>query len=188
MEGRDDMSAVLRAVEADVIPTHGYGISESVLARIRSAYEKRGIIILTDPDHAGKSIRNRLGREFPEAHHACLSKADAEKEGDIGIENAAPEAIIRALEAAGRTVFAEPLPESERPSGKDLYELGLSSSEGAAVLREKVGGLLGIGGGNTRAFLKKLILAGISCKELEIAVREALELAKEADRGDENGK
>ena len=60
VEGRDDIDAVQKAVSADIIATHGYGISASTLDRIRRAYETRGIIILTDPDHAGGRIRKRL--------------------------------------------------------------------------------------------------------------------------------
>lgn len=47
VEGRDDIDAVQKAVSADIIATHGYGISASTLDRIRRAYETRGIIILT---------------------------------------------------------------------------------------------------------------------------------------------
>lgn len=67
VEGRDDIDAVQKAVSADIIATHGYGISASTLDRIRRAYETRGIIILTDPDHAGGRIRKRLTELFPEA-------------------------------------------------------------------------------------------------------------------------
>ena len=60
VEGRDDIDAVQKAVNADIIATHGYGISAATLERIRHAYQTRGIIILTDPDHAGSRIRKRL--------------------------------------------------------------------------------------------------------------------------------
>ncbi len=64
VEGRDDIDAVQKAVSADIIATHGYGISASTLDRIRRAYETRGIIILTDPDHAGPHSE-AADRTFP---------------------------------------------------------------------------------------------------------------------------
>lgn len=74
VEGRDDIDAVQKAVNADIIATHGYGISQDTLARIENAYKTRGIIILTDPDHAGQKIRQRLTRLFPDALQAYISK------------------------------------------------------------------------------------------------------------------
>ena len=52
VEGRDDIDAVQKAVNADIIATHGYGISKATIDRIENAYKTRGIIILTDPDLA----------------------------------------------------------------------------------------------------------------------------------------
>ena len=40
VEGRDDMSAVLAAVEADIIITHGYGITQKTLENIEAAYKR----------------------------------------------------------------------------------------------------------------------------------------------------
>ena len=74
VEGRDDEAAVLRAVDAAVISTHGWGLPEGNVERIRAAYERTGIIILTDPDFAGENIRRRLSEQFPDAKHAYLAR------------------------------------------------------------------------------------------------------------------
>ncbi len=100
VEGRDDTAAVKRALDADTIETHGFGIRKEIWNRIEKAYEERGIIIFTDPDYAGNEIRRRLKERFPDAGEAFLAKSDAERDGDIGIENAAPEAIFEALRKA----------------------------------------------------------------------------------------
>jgi len=170
VEGRDDEAAVIKAVDAPIICTHGYGISASTLDKIRNAYNTVGIIIFTDPDHAGQSIRRKLTGLFPDAGQAHLTRSEAEKKGDIGIENAAPDAIIKALEAAGRTERAEP---ADLPDGNDLFRLGLSGNPAAAAKREAVGAALGIGTGNASAFLHKLQRMGISREELLCACRDA---------------
>lgn len=163
VEGRDDEASVLRAVDAPVICTHGYGISQKTIEAIKNAYETKGIILFTDPDHAGLAIRGKLTGLFPEAKQAYLTQSEAEKDGDIGIENAEPEAIVRALEAAGRTERAEA---ADLPCSGDLFDLALSGCKDAAANREAVGRALGIGTGNASAFLKKLVRFGISRKEL----------------------
>ena len=172
VEGRDDVSAVLRAVDADVLCTHGYGISAQTLEQIRSAAEERGIIIFTDPDHAGLNIRKKLTEEFPGAKQAHLTQGEAEKDGDIGIENAGPEAIIKALEAAGREAAEDA--ESELPVFDDLVTLGLAGTPGSAEPREAVGAMLGTGYANGNAFLKRLRRRGINRKELADAAAACL--------------
>lgn len=48
VEGRDDTAAVLRAVDAATIETHGFGITRATWKRLEEAYRMRGLIVLTD--------------------------------------------------------------------------------------------------------------------------------------------
>lgn len=162
VEGRDDISAVKRAVEAEVIATSGYHISKSTFDKIQKAYETKGIIIFTDPDRAGELIRSRLSKLFKESKHAFLPVEQAEKEGDIGIENASPPDIIAALEKAR----AEKVEKREEFSKEDLVELGLVGEKDSSVKRERLGKLLGIGYANGKQFLKRLNNYGVTREEL----------------------
>lgn len=168
VEGRDDESAIKQAVDAQVIKTHGFGIARKTWELIEKAYEDRGIIIFTDPDFAGEKIRRRLKEKFPAAKEAFLAREDAAKAGDIGIENARPEAIVEALEKARCTKLeaAEAL-----FTKQDMMADGLSGSSGAFQRREAVGRILGIGGGNTLTFLNKLNNFGITKEDYYEALR-----------------
>lgn len=167
VEGRDDEAAVKRAVDAETIATHGYGISRKTFDLIAKAYTERGIIIFTDPDFAGDQIRKRLSARFPDGKHAFLPREEATKDGDIGIENASPEDIRAALEkvrhsiADRRCEFAL----------QDLFELGLAGVAGSAECRDRLGKLLGIGYGNTKVFLNRLNQYGVERNELLEAVQ-----------------
>lgn len=97
VEGRDDTVAIRRAVEADTIETGGSAINQRILKRIALAQERRGVIVLTDPDHAGERIRKIIANKVPGRKHAFIPEADATRKGDIGVENASPEAIRHAL-------------------------------------------------------------------------------------------
>ena len=161
VEGRDDESAVLKAVDAAVITTHGYGIRKETLELIESAYKKQGIIIFTDPDHAGDQIRKRLVSLFPDAKQAFLTQDEAEKAGDIGIENAAPAAILAALSAAR----AESRTAQSRYTMADLDRLGLCGRPDSAAARSALGKKIGIGECNAKTFLKRLNTFGIDLNE-----------------------
>ena len=98
VEGRDDVTAVKRAVDAELITTGGFGFPKGVMERIKEAQKRRGVIIFTDPDFAGEKIRKTITAEVPGCKHAFLPREEAKKDGDIGIENATPESIRAALE------------------------------------------------------------------------------------------
>jgi ribonuclease M5 len=163
VEGRDDISAVKKAVDAEVIATSGYHISKSTIERIKKASETRGIIIFTDPDRAGDMIRDRLTKLFKDSKHAFLPLDQATKDGDIGIENASPEDIVAALEKAraeteeARTEFSK----------EDLVANGLSGLPDSSARREKLGRVLGIGYCNGKQFLKRLNNYGVMREEFE---------------------
>ena len=97
VEGKMDTVAIKRAVDAETIETGGFTLAPHTLARIEAAYKKRGIIILTDPDGAGMRIRKFLTERFPEAGQAFVPRLEAYAHNDIGIEQAQPEAIRKAL-------------------------------------------------------------------------------------------
>lgn len=173
VEGRDDVDAVSRACDALIIPTHGFGITERTWELMDKAYRELGVIILTDPDHAGEDIRRRLTERYPDAVQCYMAREDAEKADDIGIENARPEdiraAVERALElheAVNSDDPAAPGPEYREVTMRDLSELGLTGSEGASQLRNAVTRELGIGYCNAKSLITRLRSFRIGYEEL----------------------
>lgn len=185
VEGRDDTAAIKRAVRAVTIETHGFGISKSTWDKIENAYKEKGIIIFTDPDHAGEEIRKKLLEKFPDAKQAFLTKEKAKEKKksasqalpDIGIENASPEDIREALDKARAIVVrtgdsALSDKKDEIFTYKDLDSAGLTGGEGSKELREKLGDILGIGYSNAKALLYKLNTLGIDRETFEAAVKK----------------
>lgn len=158
VEGRQDVVAIDRAVEADCIITGGFSLKPYMLENIRQAYEKRGIIILTDPDSAGERIRKFLSKRFPEAKHAFVPKEDATANDDIGIEQASPEAIRTALEKV-RTLEWNP---AQTFTAAGLIAARLSGAPSAAERRAKIGAALGVGYANAKTFLTRLNHYGVT--------------------------
>lgn len=168
VEGKMDVVAIDKAVEADCIITEGFNLKPQALDSIAKAYQKRGIIIMTDPDSAGERIRRFLTKRFPEAKHAFIPKEDATANNDIGIEQASPEAIRTAL-AKVRTMDWEP---TNNFTGVDLLRAGISGSPAASEKRAKLGAVLGIGYANAKTFLQRLNHYGITRQEFQQAVAE----------------
>ena len=161
VEGKNDIHAVKRAVDAECIATGGFSLAPHTLEKISQAYTKRGIIILTDPDSAGERIRTFLSRRFPEAKHAFVPKEAANANDDIGIEQASPAAIRAALANVRCHEFT---PVSEF-SQADLAANGLTAHPDAAARRAAVGAALGIGYSNAKQFLYRLNHYGVTRAE-----------------------
>lgn len=171
VEGKNDIAAVKRAVDADCIATQGFRLAPRQQEQLRQAYEKRGLIVLTDPDSAGERIRRWLSKAFPNAKHAFVPKELAMVPGDIGIEQAKPEAIRNAL---AKVRYREWQPQEEF-DWADLLAAGLNGSPAAASRRAVVGARLGIGYANAKTFLQRLNHYGVTRAEFEAAVAESEE-------------
>ncbi|MDT8717276.1 ribonuclease M5 [Clostridium sp. 19966] len=167
VEGRDDVTAVKRAVEAEVIAVGGFGINEKVINKIREAQNRKGVIVLTDPDFAGEKIRRIISKRVKGIKHAYISRKDGTKDGDIGVENAKPEIIIEALNKA-KCELGEKRSEFNM---QDMFFLKLTGYGDSKDRRDKVGNILGIGYGNAVQFLSRLNNYGVSREELAEAVR-----------------
>ena len=162
VEGKDDITKVKSALEAEVIATGGFGYNEEFIQNLKRIADKRGIIILTDPDYAGEKIRKDISNNVKNSKHAFLPKGKALKNGDIGVENASPEDIIEAIKKA-RPIITE---KREEFTKEDLVNLGLNGSTNSREKREGIGNYLGIGYSNSKQFLNRLNNFGITREEL----------------------
>jgi len=151
VEGKEDTVAIQRAVQADTIETGGSAINHDIIKRIRLAQERRGVIVLTDPDHPGERIRHIISQHVPGCKHAFITVDQARYKGEVGVEHATPEVIREALRHV-RTEFVDA--ESEI-TWEDLLSCGLVIHPKAAERRARMGQLLGIGHANGKTFLKR---------------------------------
>ncbi|KOP70363.1 ribonuclease M5 [Cytobacillus solani] len=169
VEGKDDTTAIKRALDADTIETNGSAINLETIDKIKLAQETRGVIVLTDPDFPGQKIRNTIKEQVPGCKHAFIEKEDAiHKHGKgVGVEHASPETIRRALQAA-HVMHEETV---EEITQEDLITAGLIGGEGARERREKLGKLLKIGFANGKQLHKRLMMFQISKASFAAAIQ-----------------
>ena len=170
VEGKMDVAAINKAVDADCIITDGFKLNRRTLANISAAYNRRGIIIFTDPDSAGERIRKFLAEKFPNAKHAYVPRIEATANDDIGIEQASPESIRAALSKV-RTLEINPRNEF---TAAEMIKYGLSGGVESSSLRDKIGAILGIGYGNVKTFVKRLNSYGVTREEFIAALNEII--------------
>lgn len=152
VEGRYDRNALAQVVDATVVETGGFSVfnNREKLAFLRRLAEKRGLILLTDPDGAGFVIRNYLKGAIPrqQVKQAYIPdvagkerrKRRPGKEGKLGVEGMPPAVLEDALRQAGATVLGEDSAPPQAPplTKADLYACGLSGGEGSREKRQKL--------------------------------------------------
>lgn len=171
VEGRDDTTAIKRAVGADTIETNGSAINESTLKRIEHAQKKRGVIVFTDPDYPGRRIRAIIEERVPGAKHAFLAKEKtiAKNGKGLGIEHASDEDIRYALSNV-YTVATEAL--QELITLEDLVVAKLIGHPKSKARRTRLGDILNIGMTNGKQLHKRLIMFQITIEQFAKAIQQ----------------
>lgn len=140
VEGKYDKIRLANIVDAPIIETGGFRIfkNEEMRRFIRLLAEKKGVIVLTDSDSAGKMIRNHIKNIAPKGEVINVylpqipgkekRKDKAGKEGILGVEGTPDDIIISALQK-----FAVK-PTAVQITKIDFYNLGFT---GSAQSKEK---------------------------------------------------
>ena len=155
VEGRYDKNKLAQLVDAPIFTTEGFGIlkDKEKLSLLRQVAEKRGLILLTDPDGAGFVIRNYLKGALPrdkvlQAYIPDIMgkerrKKAPGKEGKLGVEGMTPEVLLKALRDCGAELDGEAVTPAEEPVTRaDLFDLGLMGSDDSQAKRKRLLALL----------------------------------------------
>lgn len=147
VEGRCDKAKLSTLVEGTIVETGGFAIfnDSGKMELIRQLAAKCGVIILTDSDGAGFLIRSYLSQCLPpgQVKHAYIPdimgkerrKSQPSKEGKLGVEGMTLEVLAGCLQRAGAVLENTPVRQSGKLTKADLFDLGLSGSEGSAEKR-----------------------------------------------------
>lgn len=172
VEGRDDVTAVKRVVDAQIIQLNGFsGLTVKSINKLKALSERNDLILLTDPDYAGKKIRAVIEKNIPNIKHAFVSRKNATKKDNIGIENASDDAIREAL---SHILVSENSKEVKNTTFtmEDLIENGLCSGKDSKEKRVMLGDILNIGYYNSKQLLNALNSFNITRNEFEESIKK----------------
>lgn len=143
VEGKYDRLRLLCVMEGQILTTEGFGIfkQKEKLALFRALAAKSPLIVLTDPDGAGKLIRAHIGSAVPKDRLIPLyvpqiaGKEGRKKErsaaGFLGVEGQEQQLLYDLL-----APFAGELPPREAITKTDLFEYGLTGAQNSAARRD----------------------------------------------------
>lgn len=146
VEGKYDKIKLSNILDAFIIETNGFAVfkDKTKLSFIKKLAKERGIIILTDSDHAGFMIRNYISSGVPKEQIKNVYIPDVfgkekrknapSKEGKLGVEGMTKEVIVEALSKAGVTSLKSVC--SDPVTTVDFYDLGLTGGAGSKAKRK----------------------------------------------------
>ena len=151
VEGKYDKIKVSNILDTLIIETDGFGIfkDKNKQKLIRRLAETRGILILTDSDSAGFTIRSFLNGIVPQEQLVNVyipdifgkekRKSEPSKEGKLGVEGVKSDVIIDALKKAGVEfdVGTEKQINTHPVTKTDFFLDGLSGGKGSAEKRAR---------------------------------------------------
>ncbi len=154
VEGKSDTQLLKTLFDVETIETNGLSMSDEILEYIAEMHDKKGVIVLTDPDYPGQCIRQRIIERVPGAKHAFVEKKDAVGKKKLGIAEARESAVIEALE--NLVTFGE---HSESITWSEFIDLDII---GDKEKRLEVYRLFHLGYGNAKTLFKRLNMAQIT--------------------------
>lgn len=162
VEGKNDTNVLQSYLECDTIETHGTSLGEEALAQIEQAQKTRGVIIFTDPDHPGESIRNAINQRIPGCKNAFIEARKAKTTKKVGVEHAGKEDIIEAL--SHLMTYDNQL--QDTISREDFIDLGLEGSNDSALRRACIAQSLFLGKPNAKTLLKRLNMLQLHTEDI----------------------
>ncbi len=148
VEGKYDKIRIESLLDATVLTTDGFRIFKDPEKRalLKRLAETKGLVILADPDGAGKVIRGHLhtltgGRGItdlyvPPTKGKERRKAQSSKEGLLGVEGIDNPTLLSLFEKCGLLEDARPAPAAYTKT--DLYRLGYFGKDDSKRRREAI--------------------------------------------------
>ena len=179
VEGKYDRLKLLTVMEGQILTTEGFGIfkKKEKLALLRALAVKTKIVVLTDPDGAGKLIRSHIASAVPGDRIIPLyvpQTAGVEKrkqapsaEGYLGVEGQESALLYNLLAPLANPDSAR----QENPLSKvNFFEDGLTGCENAATRRAALAAQFGLPGDMTPNALLAALRVVATFEEYKSAV------------------
>ena len=154
VEGRNDESFLSSFIESIYVVTNGYEIPKQEVAFINNERNKKSIIILTDSDNAGKTIRAKLNNLINNSVNVEVDIVKCNKHGKHGVAECEQDEVINVLKEHLSTTE----PKENTISLKDLN----ITKDQRDYLCEK----MMLGNCNQKTFIKRINYLELSLEEI----------------------
>lgn len=190
VEGKYDKIKLSNILDTVIIETDGFAIFQDKEKQklIRFLAEKRGIVVMTDSDSAGFTIRSFIKNitksenvknvYIPDVYGKEKRKTEASKEGKLGVEGMKAEIIIEALHKSGVIYDENGKTEGREITHTDFFDDGISGGENSSVIRKALAKELDLPEKISSSSLLKVINSYMTYEDYKSAIEKAKENIK----------
>ena len=161
VEGKSDTKRLKSFFDVDTYETQGLALNKEDIEYIRLLNNKRGVILLLDPDNPGEKIRKKLNDNIKDLKNAFLIADDARNKNKVGVEHASKEALEKALNNI--ITYKEINPSL---TIQDLYHLDLMGKSNSKDKRKIISKHYSIGNCNSKTMLKRLNMLEVNYNDI----------------------
>ena len=155
VEGKEDASYLSNYIDSEIVFVNGYELSKANIAYLKN----RSVILLLDPDDAGKTIRNKLNSLLNDVVNIEVDIKKCTRGAKNGVAECEIDEVLGKLSEFCRDFDAK----HADFNSADLYKLGLSSDK---KLRDFVCTKLNLGNCNFKTMQKRLFLNDIKLEKV----------------------
>jgi len=145
VEGKEDASYLSNYICSEIVTVNGYELDSSLISYLKD----KEVIVMTDPDEAGKQIRNKLNGMLNKVHNVEIDISQCNRGRKNGVAECQIDEILRKL----KVFFVNKPENTPEITSFDLYDLKITeNSELRAYVCEK----LNLGICNNKQLLKRM--------------------------------
>ena len=162
VEGKEDAAYLSNYISSEIVVINGFEMSSTTINYLKD----KEVILLVDPDEAGKNIRKTLNERLFNVINVEIDISKCNR----GKKNGVAECDIAEIMAKLQPYIAKKPAKLQRITTSDLFNLGLVNGE--KDLRNFICKKLNLGLCNGKLFIKRLNENNISIEELSKIVEE----------------
>lgn len=161
VEGKEDASYLSNYIESEIVVINGYDIKDAIIDYLKG----KRVIVLTDPDEAGKTIRNTLNQKLDNPINVEVDISKCTRGNKNGVAECEIDEILNKL-----SPYLMEKPENETIiTVRELYSLGILKDK---KLRDFICEKLHLGQCNNRMFCRRVNLNQVKLETLKELIKE----------------
>lgn len=164
VEGKEDVSYLSSFLDAEFVTTNGYEIPEEEVEYLNAASDYKEILVLVDPDKAGRNIEEKLKNKLTKATYLNVEISKCNRGQKDGVAECEQEEILK--------VLAPYLELKKHEKSGVLHENSLKIELSDSELREFLSNKFSLGKCNNKTLIKRLETLQISKEDLKKAIEE----------------
>lgn len=163
VEGTWDASYISSFVDCEIIVTNGLDVPQNEIDYLKNLSKYKKILVLTDPDEAGETIRRRIHDQV-EAIDVVVDKTKCNKNHKHGVAECEKDELIKCL----KPFFVNTKNISENITNNFLFMNGINNKE----IYHFIGKKFCLGNVNKKVLLTRLNSTKVAQEDLLKAVKE----------------